>query len=816
MDQTRRKLLVASGSALAGISLAGCSSDSDSEENQSNDPSEDEEPESTGEDEQPDQTQDEPSYAATDIGVVSEWNAIRSRLRDPVILGHAGAYESAQGVVEGIFERFETAAGEHNAHETLEETDESYYEGFEGALNELGQSLGAEDLDGAHEAMRTADENLLSAQTTLTDESLSDSLTLLVMAAHVEDGLILLSRGAHGEAAQEFTRIGDRFQESGLHDSVADADQNAADAFLSAADEASSAAENEDAEAATESAHDAFEAAAEGLYALESEPVAGALHMAALQARGWDGATVAAAGGPSTAYAHAAALNEYRARVRDAAWLYQTGAPEQAVEAVQAALEGFETARAHDPLEEADGESYEAFEGGLEAMLSAIEDGNDSGVSDALETIDGALRSGIGALVSDDQSALIEAGYARIRIADAREQYELGEQDSAGELVQSVFADFEANASGFHETLEETDEALYEAFENEHLEGLSTAIENGDDEAVETHVQGINDTLVEFEQQLASTAAVSAVESGYVIGRLLDAAALAGIGESDRASTVTTDALGYFEAGAGGFHEALEEADEELYESFEGAIESGPSEAQTAVDRGVEAIYAVVSAGGGGEGAASIVSDIFAHFEQAEVHDLVEEADTASYEGFEAALDAYIDGLEAGESADEYATAYAESCLQAQFAVAGAPDEAPADTDGSQPDEDEAETELEGGPNVVEGVPDEADHVIDMNAVAFDPEQLTVQQGDTVAWQHAAGEPHNVVAYEEEIPEAADYWASGGFDSESAAREGWENGVGAVQEGQSYVKTFETPGEHGYFCVPHEAAGMVGTIVVEE
>ena len=32
---------------------------------------------------------------------------------------------------------------------------------------------------------------------------------------------------------------------------------------------------------------------------------------------------------------------------------------------------------------------------------------------------------------------------------------------------------------------------------------------------------------------------------------------------------------------------------------------------------------------------------------------------------------------------------------------------------------------------------------------------------------------------------------------------------------ESYVHTFETTGTHEYFCVPHEAAGMVGMVVVE-
>lgn len=817
MRQTRRQLLLASGSALAGVSLAGCSGNSEEEDDEPDNSSEtpEEEPENTEEPEQTEETDEEPSYSAADIGVVSEWNAIRTRLRDPVILGHAGAYDTGATVVADIFERFENASGENNAHEALEETDESNYHGFEEALGELRETLENEDLEAAHESMRTADENLRSAQTALTEESLLPSLTLLVMATHVEDGRILLSLGEYGEAAQEFDHIGTQFDEN-LYDSVAEADQGAADSFLTATYEASSAAEEEDQEGATRAAEDAFDAALQALYALESEDIAGALHMAALQARGWDGATVAAAGGPTQAYAHAASLNEYRARARDAVLLYENDAPEAAVETVQTGLERFETARAHDALEEADHESYESFEGALEDLVTAIENGDDEGVTGALETLDSALRSGIGALVSGSMPALLEAGYSRIRVADAHEQYLLGRQDRALELVQNVLADFEADAGGFHETLEETDEGLYDTFEHEHLEGLVTAIENGDDEAVSTHVSGIHETLATFEQQLASTAAASGVEAGYLVGRVLDASALAALGESDRASTVTTDALGYFESGAAGFHEALEEADHELYESFEGDIEAGPSAAGTAVSQGIDAIYAVVSAGAGATGGAgSIVSEIFAHFEEARVHDLVEEADEESYETFEGALEEYINALNAGESPGEYATTYAESCLQAQFAVAGAVDESPADPEGGESEEG-SEPELEGGPNVVEGVPDDADHVVDMQAVAFDPEELTIQQGDTVAWRHAAGEPHNVVAYEDEIPDDAEYWASGDFDSESAAREGWNNGVGAVQSGQSYVRTFETAGEHGYVCVPHEAAGMVGTVVVEE
>jgi len=129
--------------------------------------------------------------------------------------------------------------------------------------------------------------------------------------------------------------------------------------------------------------------------------------------------------------------------------------------------------------------------------------------------------------------------------------------------------------------------------------------------------------------------------------------------------------------------------------------------------------------------------------------------------------------------------------------------------------EESEETSLEGGPNVVEGVPEDVDHVVDAKAVSFDPAELTIETGDTVAWEHVGGEPHSVTAYEDEIPEDATYWASGDFESQQAADEGCDNGQGAVQSGQSYVRTFETTGEHAYFCIPHEAAGMTGTIIVE-
>jgi plastocyanin len=102
--------------------------------------------------------------------------------------------------------------------------------------------------------------------------------------------------------------------------------------------------------------------------------------------------------------------------------------------------------------------------------------------------------------------------------------------------------------------------------------------------------------------------------------------------------------------------------------------------------------------------------------------------------------------------------------------------------------------------------------------LAFVPETLTVSVGDTVTWENVGSIGHSVTAYEDELPEGAEYFASGGFDSEQAAKDAYAPGdtdAGDIPGGESWEYTFETAGTYEYFCIPHEQAGMVGTIEVE-
>ncbi|WP_440007620.1 plastocyanin/azurin family copper-binding protein [Halomicrococcus sp. SG-WS-1] len=102
---------------------------------------------------------------------------------------------------------------------------------------------------------------------------------------------------------------------------------------------------------------------------------------------------------------------------------------------------------------------------------------------------------------------------------------------------------------------------------------------------------------------------------------------------------------------------------------------------------------------------------------------------------------------------------------------------------------------------------------IDMtDQLVFDPDSVTVQPGTTVVWENVGSVPHSVTAYEDQIPGEAEYFASGGFDSEDAARQAYPEG--SIDGGERYEYTFETEGDYEYFCIPHESAGMVASITV--
>jgi plastocyanin len=816
----RRDLLKTTGLTLGAVGLAGCSGMPGSEETDTGSG------ETATESAETDAETDGEMSVGAATAVAAEWNAMRARLWDAVAVGVAGRPGAGASLAQSLFADFENASGEWGAHEQLEQTNAENYEAFEEHLGGLREALSAGDLESAREEASSAESNLLAAQRGRVGGDVADALTLQLFGSRVATAGAVAHAGAVDAAGTIAEETYAAFEASEVYGAVESAAPEASESFEGATEAVVSAG---DAETAASEADAAFQAAVDGSYALApAETAAGAGHLTGLGARAHDSLALGMLGGPGRDYAHASVLTTYRARVDDAGWLYAQGDADAAKRAAQSVFRHFEGANAHDALEEANGDAYEGFEeAGLNPLISAIENGDDGAVNDAVATVHENLVAGVGSLVGGDQPALLESGYFRTRLADAGELYWMGETEAAKAVVQSVFRAFEANRADLHETLEDASESLYETFEEEHLASLPDAIDAGDDDAVATHVAGAQEALAEFATTAAGVPAVCGAETVFVAGRAFDAVGVALLGSNQRGEQITQSAFQHFEAGAGGYHEALEEASAETYEAFEerlgavGSAASGSGEPMTAATEfnaeAVAGIYAIVGAGGGsfGEAQTAILQGVFGDFEEARVHELLEEADQSAYEGFETDLGATVEAVGGDASLPAAVSTFDDAALRAAFAVVGALDKAPVG-EGSESGGESEDPAYSGGPNVVAGVPENADHVVKMQAVAFEPESLTVSQGDTVAFEYAAGEPHCVFAYEDEIPEDAEYWASGGFESQEAAETGWnEEKKGAVQSGQSYVHTFEIKGTHGYYCLPHEAAGMVGEVVVE-
>jgi plastocyanin len=115
------------------------------------------------------------------------------------------------------------------------------------------------------------------------------------------------------------------------------------------------------------------------------------------------------------------------------------------------------------------------------------------------------------------------------------------------------------------------------------------------------------------------------------------------------------------------------------------------------------------------------------------------------------------------------------------------------------------------------GASSTADYDVGMSANAFRPQTVETTVGSTVVWRNTSGRAHTVTAYEEALPEGVAFFATGDFGAETAAVEAWDArfGGGLDPEG-TFEHTFETPGTVPYYCIPHEARGMVGTVEVRE
>jgi plastocyanin len=96
--------------------------------------------------------------------------------------------------------------------------------------------------------------------------------------------------------------------------------------------------------------------------------------------------------------------------------------------------------------------------------------------------------------------------------------------------------------------------------------------------------------------------------------------------------------------------------------------------------------------------------------------------------------------------------------------------------------------------------------VVEMNdQLAFDPQEIEVSAGEKVTWENVGKVAHTVTADKSMAADPS-------LVSVPAGTKEWDSGF--VGEGESFSRRFQKPGTYRYFCIPHDGAGMVGSVVV--
>lgn len=86
-------------------------------------------------------------------------------------------------------------------------------------------------------------------------------------------------------------------------------------------------------------------------------------------------------------------------------------------------------------------------------------------------------------------------------------------------------------------------------------------------------------------------------------------------------------------------------------------------------------------------------------------------------------------------------------------------------------------------------------------ALVFEPASVTVKAGETITFVNNVGFPHNVVFDEDEVP--------AGVKADAISHDDYFNAPG-----ETYDLKLDKAGTYGFYCEPHQGAGMAGTITV--
>lgn len=91
------------------------------------------------------------------------------------------------------------------------------------------------------------------------------------------------------------------------------------------------------------------------------------------------------------------------------------------------------------------------------------------------------------------------------------------------------------------------------------------------------------------------------------------------------------------------------------------------------------------------------------------------------------------------------------------------------------------------------------------NELKFEPNHVTVHVGQTIEWNNASVLVHTVT----DVPKLASNAKDVALPPQASSFNS-----GNLAPGATFRHRFSVPGTYRYFCIPHEAAGMIGEVTV--
>jgi plastocyanin len=96
--------------------------------------------------------------------------------------------------------------------------------------------------------------------------------------------------------------------------------------------------------------------------------------------------------------------------------------------------------------------------------------------------------------------------------------------------------------------------------------------------------------------------------------------------------------------------------------------------------------------------------------------------------------------------------------------------------------------------------------VVMTNELKFQPPMVSIRAGETVAWRNTSLLVHSVTADPAQAVKPQDVALPAGAQPFNS---------GLLPPQATFRHTFDVAGTYRYFCIPHEAAGMLGTVMVK-